>query len=369
MYFRRLIFLRNQQFVQTEAKLLRQSAKEAKARRKKKAASAAKAIKAAEQEEQEEARAGSVSEAGPPQATVDEHGAPLRFDLSYLDDHHVATLAALSLSPSVDPRSPNSGRAAGTIVGLGGGALVMCAMRYFPQLRLTVAEIDPDMVAVAKRFFGYETHAHVREVVADGAVLLREQASAARAARAAPDGGQDQEGAAGAGGSGGLDFVIVDADSADPSLGLSAPPKELITDEAIRSMFDCLGPRGLLVMNVAARDDSARVALCRRIEAVFRGEGDQSSTVADAARTHYLFTLRPSEEMVNVIVIAAKGGIVNSEGPDAAPSTGSKKSSSSKTSTAGRRPESTAASFVRDAIGRIERVKAAVIESLVCLLL
>ena len=366
---RRLLFLRNQQFVQTEARLLRRPAKEAKAKKKKRKAAAAANRKKEDETGEKEEETGEASVCVSPSlggaagalpappaggavlASTDEHGVSLRFDWSYLDDHHCAILASLALSPALDPRSALGGRASGALIGLGGGALVMCLMRYYPQLRLTVAEIDPDMIGVAKRFFGYESHANVREVVTDGAVLLREHAATARA------GAVDTGGGRAASHGGALDFIVIDADSADPSLGLSAPPRELISDEAIQNMFDSLGDRGQLIVNVAARDESARIALCTRIEAVFRG-GIDAAVTTESSRVDFVFTLKPSDELVNVIVIAVKGGITSSESPDSSAS--NNKKSKSKT-VAVRRPEPATTSFVREALERIERVKAAVI--------
>ena len=106
----------------------------------------------------------------------------MELDYTYLDDHHKAVLAALVLSPDIvlgggrptntsasiskpsasAPSSSNSqGQGQGVrvptglIIGLGGGAMPMCMQRYLPGMRLSTCEMDPDMHAIAVKFFAF----------------------------------------------------------------------------------------------------------------------------------------------------------------------------------------------------------------------
>ena len=54
------------------------------------------------------------------------------------------------------------------VVGLGGGAMPMFLRAVVPGAHIDVVDIDPDVVNVAKRFFGFREDAHLRAHVADG---------------------------------------------------------------------------------------------------------------------------------------------------------------------------------------------------------
>ncbi|WP_164002301.1 fused MFS/spermidine synthase [Pyxidicoccus caerfyrddinensis] len=54
------------------------------------------------------------------------------------------------------------------VVGLGGGAMPMFLRAVVPGARIDVVDIDPDVVDVAKRYFGFREDDHLRAHVADG---------------------------------------------------------------------------------------------------------------------------------------------------------------------------------------------------------
>ena len=54
------------------------------------------------------------------------------------------------------------------IVGLGGGTIPRLLHSHFPQLGIDVVEIDPDVVAVAKQYFGFQEDERMRAYVDDG---------------------------------------------------------------------------------------------------------------------------------------------------------------------------------------------------------
>ena len=54
------------------------------------------------------------------------------------------------------------------IVGLGGGTIPRLLHAHFPQLSIDVVEIDPDVVAVAKQYFGFPEDERLRAYVDDG---------------------------------------------------------------------------------------------------------------------------------------------------------------------------------------------------------
>lgn len=54
------------------------------------------------------------------------------------------------------------------IVGLGGGTIPMFLHKHYPKATIDVVDIDPDVVDVAKRFFGFREDATLRAHVDDG---------------------------------------------------------------------------------------------------------------------------------------------------------------------------------------------------------
>ena len=59
------------------------------------------------------------------------------------------------------------------IVGLGGGVLPMALTKMFPDARIDIAEIDPAVVKVAQRFFGFNPSLQVQVIEEDGRVFVK----------------------------------------------------------------------------------------------------------------------------------------------------------------------------------------------------
>ncbi|MBI3068169.1 MAG: fused MFS/spermidine synthase [Betaproteobacteria bacterium] len=72
-----------------------------------------------------------------------------------------ARVALVGLALSEQPRRI-------LVVGLGGGTLPMFLRKYYPKATIDAVDIDPDVVHVAKRFFGFREDSHMRAHVADG---------------------------------------------------------------------------------------------------------------------------------------------------------------------------------------------------------
>ncbi|AKF82995.1 hypothetical protein MFUL124B02_32065 [Myxococcus fulvus 124B02] len=58
------------------------------------------------------------------------------------------------------------------VVGLGGGAMPMFLRAVLPEAHIDVVDIDPDVVDVAKRFFGFREDARLKAHVADGRAFI-----------------------------------------------------------------------------------------------------------------------------------------------------------------------------------------------------
>lgn len=113
------------------------------------------------------------------------------------------------------------------VVGLGGGSLPMFLRAAYPRAHIDVAEIDPAVVAVAERFFGFVQDAELRAHVGDGRQFIE---------RAAPSS---------------YDIVLLDAFDA------RAVPRHLTTREFMLVVRRALRPDGVVVANVWGPDANA----------------------------------------------------------------------------------------------------------------
>jgi spermidine synthase len=62
------------------------------------------------------------------------------------------------------------------VIGLGGGTIPAAMRRIDPTIDIDVIELDPAVVDVAKRYFGYREDARLRTFTGDGRVFVRRQA-------------------------------------------------------------------------------------------------------------------------------------------------------------------------------------------------
>ncbi len=104
------------------------------------------------------------------------------------------------------------------IIGLGGGTVVKRMWRDYPGMRVDVAELDPDMVEVARRFFRVPDDDRIRVFAADGRAYLETSPET-------------------------YDIVIVDAFDED------RVPRPLTTEEFLRLVRDRLAPDGVVAYN------------------------------------------------------------------------------------------------------------------------
>jgi spermidine synthase len=106
------------------------------------------------------------------------------------------------------------------VVGLGGGALPSFLRVHYPDAAIDAVEIDPQVVDVAKRFFGFREDARLRAHVGDGRAFVE-------AARESS-----------------YDVIVLDA------FGAYSAPRRLTTLEFLQAVRRALAPGGVAIGNV-----------------------------------------------------------------------------------------------------------------------
>ncbi|MHC4176517.1 MAG: spermidine synthase [Planctomycetota bacterium] len=105
------------------------------------------------------------------------------------------------------------------IVGLGGGTIPSFLRKHYPKMTIDVVDIDPDVVDVAKRFFGFREDSTMRAHVADGRRFIEQRRNR-------------------------YDIIFLDA------FGSENIPYHLATREFLRAVRRALTPEGIVVGNV-----------------------------------------------------------------------------------------------------------------------
>src|SRR5712691_7279095 len=106
------------------------------------------------------------------------------------------------------------------VVGLGGGTLPMFLRTHYPAATIDVAEIDPEVVDVARRFFGFREDEHMRARIGDGRQFIENVRQAD------------------------YDLIFLDA------FGARDVPRHLTTREFLQITRRALVPNGVAVANV-----------------------------------------------------------------------------------------------------------------------
>jgi spermidine synthase len=128
-------------------------------------------------------------------------------------------------------------------IGLGGGSAPAKFLHDYPSLRtVDVVEIDPKVVAVAKRYFPLPGDPRLHLFVQDGRLFVAQLASNVSTGRARP-----------------YDLVVIDAYNSD------AIPYHLTTREFLTEVRAILSPDGVVAANVIGCLDGPRSRLLRSL--------------------------------------------------------------------------------------------------------
>jgi spermidine synthase len=147
-------------------------------------------------------------------------------------------------------------------IGLGGGSAPRRFHQDYPNLQIDVAELDPEVVNVAKRYFLFEESERMKVQAVDGRIFLQKTPHR-------------------------YDIIVLDAYYAD------AIPFHLTTREFLKELKAKLTPTGIVVSNIIGNVRGADSKLFRSIVKTMETEFAQT----------YVF---PVVEVSNIIVIAGQ---------------------------------------------------------------
>lgn len=158
------------------------------------------------------------------------------------------------------------------IIGLGGGSIPKKYQKEFPGMEIDVAEIDPAVVEVAKKYFHFVESKNVRVYAQDGRLFLTRSSQR-------------------------YDLILADAYFTD------AIPFHLTTREFFRTAERRLTSNGILVINIIGAVTGPSGKITRSI----------AKTLREVFAQIYLFPTRRADNasldtVQNVIVIATKEG-------------------------------------------------------------
>jgi spermidine synthase len=151
-------------------------------------------------------------EKGGARQSVVKPGDPNHLELPY------APVAFTGLALCREPRR-------GLVVGLGGGTLPMFLRRHYPEATIDAVDIDPEVVFVAREFFGFREDSRMRGIVADGRKFIENTRQP-------------------------YDVIFLDA------FGTNSVPPALTTQEFLRSVRQAVRPDGVVVGNIWNRQSN-----------------------------------------------------------------------------------------------------------------
>lgn len=167
-------------------------------------------------------------------------------DFSFLScQHHIYMILGI---PTPSTPSSSTKKLKNLIVGLGGGGLVNFIYHFLKDMSTLVVEIDPEIVNVAKEYFGLVADENRLELVIDDGLKHLKDAVAES-----------------------LQFqsILFDVDSKDQSLGISCPPKEFLESNILEAVNALLPCDGVFVLNFVCRDNESRNQTADILKEVF----------------------------------------------------------------------------------------------------
>ncbi|GER28789.1 S-adenosylmethionine-dependent methyltransferase [Striga asiatica] len=275
LIFRRLIFHRAENLVQSEALLAKEGSDGIFTEAENKSVQAfPKARKKGKHRKSESNR--SASHASSSETKVDHN----YLASSY---HNGIVSGLLLISLHLKGCRSDGGMVRTVVIGLGAGLLPMFMKNCVPSLMIEVVELDPVILDVAREYFGFREDECLKVNITDGIKFVRE---IAQSDAVDPEGKSLSK----------VEILIVDVDSSDSSSGLTCPAVDFVEESFLLTVKDSLSERGLFIINLVSRSSTVKGAIYLRLKAVFGN----------------IFHLQ-LEEDVNEVIFALKTDLVVTE--------------------------------------------------------
>ncbi|KAJ7971670.1 methyltransferase-like protein 13 [Quillaja saponaria] len=154
------------------------------------------------------------------------------------------------------------------IIGLGAGLLPMFLRRCMPFMLIEVVELDPLILDLARDYFNFTEDECLKVHIADGIKFFGETETSTEAdsgygngnclASQAEDTGDLK-----------FDIIIIDVDSSDSSSGMTCPAPEFLEESFLETIKVKLSKQGLFVVNLVSRSPAIKEIVLLRMKKVF----------------------------------------------------------------------------------------------------
>ncbi|KAF3323675.1 methyltransferase-like protein 13 isoform X1 [Carex littledalei] len=182
--------------------------------------------------------------------------------------YHTGILSGFSLIASSLKTAVEAGeKVKVVIVGLGAGLLPMFLHECLPFLQIEVIELDPVVVDLAKKHFGFIEDQQMKVHIGDGVKYVFESTEREN------DNSKETR------------ILVIDADSSDLSSGLTCPHPNFVEEVFLKSAKEFLSQGGLFVTNLVSRSAAVRETVISHMKEVF----------------DHLFSLQLEEEVNEVL--------------------------------------------------------------------
>ena len=165
------------------------------------------------------------------------------------------------------------------IVGLGGGTIPNFLHKHYPRMTIDVVDIDPDVVNVARRFFGFREDHAMRAHVGDGRRFIEQCRQP-------------------------YDIIFLDA------FGSENIPYHLATREFLQAVRKAITPQGVVVANVFGRgSNSLHDSMVRTYQDVF----DQLYIFDVEGASNEVLVAMPSKQRIERDELLRRAGEISRE--------------------------------------------------------
>ncbi|KAF8016204.1 hypothetical protein BT93_H1650 [Corymbia citriodora subsp. variegata] len=278
--FRRMIFQRNEDLVQSEALLTREGS----------------TVISSDKTDSTKGSSSKSRKRGNQRKNIEPQAA-LKISHDYLaSSYHSGILSGFVLVSSYLEKVSSMRRTVrAVVIGLGAGLLPMFLHGTMPFIHVEVVELDPLVVSLAREYFDFIENDRMKVHITDGIEFVRRVASTV-----APVGdaeidrkengnlktlqSPDSESFLDE-----IDILVVDVDSEDPSSGLSCPAADFVEEPFLKDAKNSISKQGLFVVNLVSRSTEIKEMVISRLKTVF----------------NHLYSLQLKED-VNEILFALK---------------------------------------------------------------